>query len=1091
MSAGVPVPLQIPETLQEQLLDFRRRLWAIKLSEAVGAALAGLMLAFVITYGLDRFWDTPPLVRAAMLLGAFSGAALVPWAAHRWVWKQRRLEQLARLLSRKHPSVGDQLLGILELAHDPAEQARSRTLCAAAIEHVAEHARKRNFRDAVPNPRHREYLSLAGLAGVLAIGLFSISPAAGTNAWQRLLTPWRDIPRYTFTLPRPLPDRLVVPHGEAYQWTVSLASETRSRPSSGMIHIGPQPAVTAELRDGDYQFELPPQIEPTWLTLTIGDYFRRIRLEPMLRPELSSLAADIHLPDYLARPESIQKDVRSGTLAVVQGSQVSFTAHIGREVQAGQIDGEPANITGRQMTASPVVIQNSRQQTWEWTDVFGLSGREPFTISITAQPDEAPTLFCENLPRRKVVLDTETLSFRVLAQDDFGIKQIGMEWRAAEPTALHDQLQGERILAGGAPDQESLNISGTFSAASLGISPQPIALRLFTVDYLLNRERVYAPTSIFYVLTADQHAIWITEQLSKWHQMSLEVRDRELALYETNQQLRELSDAELNRAVVRTRLDTQAAAERANGRRLTGLVASGEDLVQQAARNPEMGVGHLEKWAEMLQILKDISGNRMPSVAELLKEAAQANPGEGTPAQQKAGPTAGQNRSTPSGTPSNANPNSEAPKPVVPQVTDGESSQQPVAEQSKESPLRDGPPSNPKLRLPTTMVPGGGNSKSKPGSKAAQSVQTAVKQQADLLAEFDKIAEELNRVLANLEGSTLVKRLKAAARLQNQIAVKIGEQVSDSFGVTSSGLKAPQQQLFTELGHEEAKSGLDVSHIMDDMQAFFERRRYAKFQSVLEEMRKEDVIGSLRNLSDDIPKESGLSLAMCEYWSDTLDRWAEDLVDPACKGSCPGCKSKGSLPPSIVLEVLQVLEAEVNLREETRVAEQAKTAVASDDHRTEATRQSQLQTELQDRIDKVEVRIRDLPDAEADFAYEIQLMSQVSNVMADAARILARPETGAPAIAAETEAIELLLKSKRFNPKGGGGGGGSTPGGGGGGDTTDSALALLGKGINNQEVRDDHGVSQASGETGRRLPEEFRAGLDSYFSRLESPDSRP
>ena len=38
----------------------------------------------------------------------------------------------------------------------------------------------------------------------------------------------------------------------------------------------------------------------------------------------------------------------------------------------------------------------------------------------------------------------------------------------------------------------------------------------------------------------------------------------------------------------------------------------------------------------------------------------------------------------------------------------------------------------------------------------------AVEQQQDLLAEFEKIADELNRVLANLEGSTLVKRLKAA-----------------------------------------------------------------------------------------------------------------------------------------------------------------------------------------------------------------------------------------------------------------------------------------------------------------------------------------
>ena len=57
--------------------------------------------------------------------------------------------------------------------------------------------------------------------------------------------------------------------------------------------------------------------------------------------------------------------------------------------------------------------------------------------------------------------------------------------------------------------------------------------------------------------------------------------------------------------------------------------------------------------------------------------------------------------------------------------------------------------------------------------------------QQDLLAEFEKIADELNRVLANLEGSTLVKRLKAASRLQYKIGGRIGDQVGDTFGMAS------------------------------------------------------------------------------------------------------------------------------------------------------------------------------------------------------------------------------------------------------------------------------------------------------------------
>lgn len=185
-----------------------------------------------------------------------------------------------------------------------------------------------------------------------------------------------------------------------------------------------------------------------------------------------------------------------------------------------------------------------------------------------------------------------------------------------------------------------------------------------------------------------------------------------------------------------------------------------------------------------------------------------------------------------------------------------------------------------------------------------------------------------------------------------------------------------------------------------------------------------------------------------------------------------------------MLEVLQILEAEVNLREDTRVTQQAKPAVAKEKYIKQAKDLSSTQHVLQERIDKVQQRIRDLPNAEAHFAREINLLGAVSEVMADATGILARPETGSPAIAAETEAIELLLQSKRINP-GGGGGGGSNPGGGGGGTTNDSALSLMGSGVNEKEVREAPGVVHSTGDAGSTLPEEFRSGLDAYFNRLE------
>src|SRR4029077_8859493 len=126
-------------------------------------------------------------------------------------------------------------------------------------------------------------------------------------------------------------------------------------------------------------------------------------------------------------------------------------------------------------------------------------------------------------------------------------------------------------------------------------------------------------------------------------------------------------------------------------------------------------------------------------------------------------------------------------------------------------------------------------------------------------------------------------------------------------------------------------------------------------------------------------------------------------------GVCPGSKSRSSLPPSVVLEVLQILEGEVHLREATRVTQQAKPALEVDDYSRQASKLSGSQKGLHERVDRVTERIRELPDSEAEVSPEIRLLGAVSQVMGDATDILARPETGGPAIAAETEAIELLL----------------------------------------------------------------------------------
>ncbi|MFO0943425.1 MAG: hypothetical protein U0930_22040 [Pirellulales bacterium] len=1089
--------IEIPVTLKSQMLAFRNRVWTIKLIESLFIALMIVSLSILTVYILDRLLDTPRTARGFLFLFSVIAWVMLPQALYRWVWKHRRLEQLARLLRIREPQVGDQLLSAIELAADSTEQGRSPTLCIAAIQQVAEVAKKRDLSQAAPTTWLRELSVVLILAATVIAGLSIAFPTAFSNTLERLAFPWRDVPRFTFANIESLQSERVVPHGETSPLRVQLNSTTQSKPKLAHLKIGRLPVLSAPLQpDDSYQFEVPALMETLDASLQVGDYAQSMQFQPHMRPQLSEVMAEVELPSYLQQTTKQQIDVRSGKLVGVEGSRAQIRAVATRELASASHNETALEVSQSNFRTNSIDVNSESQPVdLNWIDKLGLSPSERFQISVQASPDEPPSIIARELPRQMVVMESEQVNFEALASDDFGLKRIGMSWQGLDSTIVATPAVGEKLLAAGGAELTSIQSQAAFCAKDLGISAQPIELKLWAEDYNPDRERVQSSAHIIFVLTADQHAVWIMDQLSKWHKAAIDVRDKEMQLHEENKRLREMSEQELSDDKMRDALRKQAALEASNARRLAALSQNGEKLLKTATRNPEIGVGHLERWAEMLQVLNDIGNTRMPSVSDLLDDASKekklARPSENS---KKGGPQAGKVRDTASGKPGEkSEPNDKLPPAkTMPSINDRESSLagNPESENEEEQAAQKKKGNGSKLSLPKTTVAGSGKSK-KPGESPEQpeddsSMDQAIEEQADLLAEFQKIADEMNEVLANLEGSTLVKRLKAASREQVQVAEKITSRLNSTFG-SAGKATSEDKEVFKGLTKVEETSRQTVSFIMDDIQAYFERRRMNQFKLVLDDMKDQKVLDALTDLGDAIPKKQGVSIAQAEYWADNLDRWADDLVDPACSGQCPGCKSSDALPPSLILEALRILEAETNLREATRIAEQAKPAQDAKEHAIEANRLANTQDELDERLGNLIQAIIDLPNGDQRFAKDLYLLSESAKAMHDATGLLAKNDTGSTAIAAETEAIEWLLRSKKINPKGGGGGG-TDPGGGGTGTTSDSALALIGTGLNAKEKREAREVAQVTGEKARVMPEEFRHGLDQYFNQLEQPN---
>ena len=115
------------------------------------------------------------------------------------------------------------------------------------------------------------------------------------------------------------------------------------------------------------------------------------------------------------------------------------------------------------------------------------------------------------------------------------------------------------------------------------------------------------------------------------------------------------------------------------------------------------------------------------------------------------------------------------------------------------------------------------------------------------------------------------------------------------------------------------------------------------------------------------------------------------------------------MPPSIVLEVLRIIKAEVDLRELTRVGEQARSALAAHVYEAEAEALEQAQRGLVERTQQLIRSLEDLQElSDKNYGREIEQLTIAEAAMRDAEELLAIPDTGPPAVAAETEAIEVM-----------------------------------------------------------------------------------
>lgn len=1113
--------VSLPSRMTDALKQYQKRVWAIKLAEGALAAIFGLVISYFVVFCLDRLVDTPALLRGGILaVGMVGMVILFPIKYHNWVWRHRRLDGVARLLRHKFPRLSDYVLAIVELAQNDSDQASSRPLIEAAMRQVDDEVAKHSLKDAVPHPRHLRWTWAAGIPLILFMVGMLIVPEASRNALARWLTPWRNVERYTFAQLEGDTELQVVAYAEPFSVEVRLKDNSPWKPLSGETQYTDQAPIVAALDGAAYQFQIPPQTKDGHLTLRVGDARRSIPVEPKLRPALTEFVAQVQLPAYLEHPDMETKDVRGGILALVKGSTAILEATATRELGQATLDDRPQRVDGQRIITEPINAETKTQVRLMWWDRFALATREPQVLRIEAIDDEAPTVGFNKLKNNQIILSSEVIAFEIHARDDFGVKRIGLEWEGFHHSVSNpNPSSGEKTVSAGAPTAEAMTVAATFSAEREDVRPQSLRLRAFAKDYLPGRERAYSPYLVLHILTPFEHLQWMTDQLSLWVNAAQEVHDKELQLNQVNRELRNLPPETLDDPAQRKRIQSQAAAERANAARLDSLIEIGKELVEEATKNEEFEPDQLELWVEILKKLEEIAGERMPSIAELLAQAADApgqteaipptdlsKPSKDLSAQVPPSPPGGKPTDLEKADkygPDRVNPlegldeipedpnipaggvnvdRSEQPdgKPAhlpanpTPLVSDFESGFN-KSEKADQAPQVVGG-----LGIPVTTLKGSGRDDEAEDTPAttAELVIQAVQEQQELLDAFADLAADMNKLLMGFENSTFVKRLKAASRRQVDIAVDLNN--LDGFGLQDT---APDDKSSrTRLVKREIAESETVFTIFQDMVAYAERRPSQNYSRVMDEMQNTGVYSEIQGMATAINRNFiGQSTIEAEFWADTLDRWAEQLVDPLPPPAPNGELQLiilPNLPPAIILEVLRIINREIQLREETREVEQAKKALTNEEYNERSKALNETQKKLAADSREVAAKIRALPNAaERLIQAQLQKVTKAALVMDEVQEILSQPDTGPKAIAAITEVIEILLETARtpnapMVVK-------APP-------TSSPALRLLGLGDDSSKAFIENRVpQQATGKAGRILPEEFRQGLDTYFDALE------
>jgi hypothetical protein len=226
------------------------------------------------------------------------------------------------------------------------------------------------------------------------------------------------------------------------------------------------------------------------------------------------------------------------------------------------------------------------------------------------------------------MLDTDVLEIRAQARDDYGVRDLGLNWDY-QADSLHPQGSMTTEVKIQPKSRHERNVEKNFrwSPAIYRIpGDSSVEIKAFAGDYFPERERAESQAHRIHVLGKEQHAELIRQRLE-----SLLARVEEVARLEEKimANTRDVNDDEkLSEKQKSERLGKAGEDQERNGKALEQLAAEGLKALQEALKNPIFSEQSLQEWAKNLQNMENLSQKEMKAAEENLKSARQNSDSE-------------------------------------------------------------------------------------------------------------------------------------------------------------------------------------------------------------------------------------------------------------------------------------------------------------------------------------------------------------------------------------------------------------------------------------------------------------------------------